>query len=225
LNAKLRYFEFLRYKNNVYNSKRFQVFPESKMATKHFKLDSTILNALKMTSISVDREDGKASLLRGRQRPTLNRNIDPNIGFVPENPWIELFDLQRFGVDDHTALSMTTDGFGVCLSMGGEDRGDNEEEVEEDDDEEVEEEEEQAAEEEEGRRQDGEDDASDDADFIDIRNFEHGLFKLEKLNALPLAWTLRDVEYIGVDPGLKSVVTAVRSDDPNDKLEITSGIH
>ena len=110
---------------------------------------------------------------------------------------------------------MPTDGFEVCLSIGEENQQDDEDDDDDDDEEEVEVEEEEENQEE----------VYPDEDFIDIRNFDHGLFKLEKLDALPLAWTLRDVEYIGVDPGLKSVVTAVRSDDPNDKLEITSGIH
>ena len=204
LKSKLRYLEFLRHMNSISNNKRFQLFPEYKMTTKHFKLDSSILGALRMTSINADRESGKISLSR-RRRPRLNRNLNPDGQLAPVNPWLELFDLQEFGVDEDSPLSMTTDGFGVCLSIGEENQQDDE-----DDDEEEENQDEEVY---------------PDEDFIDIRNFDHGLFKLEKLDALPLAWTLRDVDYIGVDPGLKSVVTAVRSDDPNDKLEITSGIH
>jgi len=226
LKSKLRYFEFLRYQNSVHNNKRFQVFPEYKMTTKHFKLDPTILKALKMTSISVDRESGKSSLNRGK-RKRLDRNLYPDMPLAPENPWLELFDLQTFGVDEHTSLSMTTDGFGVCISIGDENEQDIEEEGDEEEggEEEGDEEDDGDYGDEEGTEQDGEENVDADEEFIDIRNFDHGLFRLEKLNALPLAWTLREVDYIGVDPGLKSVVTAVRSDDLNDKLEISSGAH
>ncbi|KAH8552178.1 hypothetical protein BGW37DRAFT_519713 [Umbelopsis sp. PMI_123] len=181
------------------------------MTTKHFKLDPTILKALNMTSISVDRESGKSSLNSGK-RKRLDRNLYPDMPLAPENPWLDLFDLQTFGVDEHTSLSMTTDDFGVCISIGDENEQDIEEEGDEEEggEEEGDEEDDGDYGDEEGTEQDGEENVDADEE-------------LEKLNALPLAWILREVDYIGVDSGLKSVVTAVRSDDLNDKLEISSG--
>src|ERR1700710_562028 len=135
LKSKLRYLEFLRDMNSISNNKRFQLFPEYKMTTKHFKLDSVFLGALRMTSINVDRESGKISLSR-RRRPRLNRNLNPDGQLATVNPWLEVFDLQEFGVDEDSPLSMTTDGFGVGLSIGEENQQDDEDD---DDDEEEEE--------------------------------------------------------------------------------------
>jgi hypothetical protein len=108
---------------------------------------------------------------------------------APENPWLELFDLQTFGVDEHTSLSMTTDGFGVCISIGDENEQDIEEEGDEEEggEEEGDEEDDGDYGDEEGTEQVGEENVDADEEFIDIRNFDHGLFRLEKLNAIPLA--------------------------------------
>ena len=62
-----------------------------------------------------------------------------------------------------------------------------------------------------------------DEELIDINQYDHGMFKLQKLHPLRLAETLRTAHLIGVDPALTSIITAVRSADPNNRLEVSSG--
>jgi hypothetical protein len=62
-----------------------------------------------------------------------------------------------------------------------------------------------------------------DQELTDISQYDHGMFKLQKLHPLRLAETLTTAGHIGVEPGLRSIIIAVRSEDPNDKLEVSSG--
>jgi hypothetical protein len=103
---------------------------------------------------------------------------------------------------------MTTDGFGVTVTLGDAGDGGDEEDAEEDEDED---------------QEDAEDDDDDEETLIDLRSVNKGLFKLQKVHPLFLAETLRTSSLIGVDPGLKSLITGVRSDNPRDKIELTSG--
>jgi hypothetical protein len=50
-----------------------------------------------------------------------------------------------------------------------------------------------------------------DEELIDITQYDHGMFKLQKWYPLRLAETLRTAGLIGVDP-------AVRSEDQNDQV-------
>jgi hypothetical protein len=73
--------------------------------------------------------------------------------------------------------------------------------------------------------QEDDDDMEEDRNeqLIDITQYDHGMFKLQKLRPLRLAETLRTADLIGVDPALKSIIIAVRSAYPNDRLEVSSG--
>jgi hypothetical protein len=140
-----------------------------------------------------------------RRRSTINRALvgtNTNVDL-----WAEIFDVSGIERDEQTKISMTTDGIGVSVTFG------QEQDAEEDDDDEEEEE------------QEDDDDMEEDRDeeLIDITQYDHGMFKLQKLHPLSLAETLRTAGLIGVDPGLKSIITAIRSEDPNDKLEVSSG--
>jgi hypothetical protein len=207
LKSKLRYLEFLRFKNSQHNSKRFQLFPEYKMGTKYFRIDAKILGQLRNATLTVDWETGKPFMQAARRRrSTINRALvgtNTNVDL-----WAEIFDLSGIQRDEQTKISMTTDGIGVSVTFG------EEQDAEEEDDDDEEEEE-----------QEDDDDMEEDRDeeLIDITQYDHGMFKLQKLHPLRLAETLRTAGLIGVDPGLKSIITAVRSEDPNDKLEVSSG--
>lgn len=58
----------------------------------------------------------------------------------------------------------------------------------------------------------------------DISETPKGQFPLQKVTPDSLAVIMSDAQPIGVDPGLKSLVTAVRSDDPADNVQITAGM-
>lgn len=49
------------------------------------------------------------------------------------------------------------------------------------------------------------------------------MFKLLKLDPQSVQAELESADLIGVDPGLKSLITAVRSENPYDKMQITKG--
>jgi hypothetical protein len=177
------------------------------MGTKYFRIDTKILGQLRMATLTVDWETGKPFMQAARRRRrTINRALvgtNTNVDL-----WAEIFDLSGIQRDEQTKISMTTDGIGVSVTFG------EEQDAEEEDDDDEEEEE-----------QEDDDDMEEDPDeeLIDITQYDHGMFKLQKLHLLRLAETLRTAGLIGVDPGLKSIITAVRSEDPNDKLEVSSG--
>jgi hypothetical protein len=112
LKSKLRYLEFLRFKNSQHNSKRFQLFPEYKMGTKYFRIDAKILGQLRNATLTVDWETGKPFMQAARRRrSTINRALvgtNTNVDL-----WAEIFDLSGIQRDEQTKISMTTDGIGV----------------------------------------------------------------------------------------------------------------
>jgi hypothetical protein len=57
----------------------------------------------------------------------------------------------------------------------------------------------------------------------DISNSTKGQFPLEKVTSESLAAIMNGANLIGVDPGMKSLVTAVRSDNPRDNVQLTAG--
>jgi hypothetical protein len=191
--------------NSEHNTKRFQLVPEYKMGTKYFRIDVKILSKLRNATLTVDWQTGKPFMQAARRRRnTINRALVGTSTNV--DLWAEVFDLSGIRRDEQTKFSMTTDGIGVPVTFG------NEQEAEVDDNEEEEE-------------QEDDDDMEEDRDeeLIDITQCDHGMFKLQNWHPLRLAESLRTAGLIGVDPGLKSIITAVRSEDPNDKLEVSSG--
>jgi hypothetical protein len=48
-------------------------------------------------------------------------------------------------------------------------------------------------------------------------------FPLENVTSESLAAIMNGANLIGVDPGMKSLVTAVRSDNPRDNIQLTAG--
>jgi hypothetical protein len=58
----------------------------------------------------------------------------------------------------------------------------------------------------------------------DISSTTKGNFPLEMVTPESLSVILATANLIGVDPGMKSLVTAVRSDNPTDNVQLTSGI-
>ena len=58
----------------------------------------------------------------------------------------------------------------------------------------------------------------------DISKTTKGQFPLEKVTSESLASVMTGATLIGVDPGMKSLVTAVRSDNPVDNVQLTAGI-
>ena len=61
-------------------------------------------------------------------------------------------------------------------------------------------------------------------DKKDISKSTKGQFPLEKVTSESLATVMTGATLIGVDPGMKSLVTAVRSDNPVDNVQLTAGI-
>ncbi|CAO3674293.1 unnamed protein product [Umbelopsis vinacea] len=165
LKSKLRYLEFLRFKNSQHNSKRFQLFREYKMGTKYFRIDAKILGQLRMATLTVDWETRKPFMQATRRRRSA---INP------------------------------------ALEQDAEEDDDNEEEKEQEDDNDME--------------------KDRDQELTDISQYDHGMFKLQKLHPLRLAETLKTAGHIGVEPGLRSIIIALRSEDPNDKLKVSSAI-
>jgi hypothetical protein len=60
-------------------------------------------------------------------------------------------------------------------------------------------------------------------ELIDLSSRSKGMFKLLKLDPQSVQAELQSADLIGVDPGLKSLITAVRSENLYDKMQITKG--
>jgi hypothetical protein len=143
------------------------------MGTKYFCIYAKILGKLRLATLAVDRGVWKTfHASRKKKRST----IHPGLVGTNTNAdlWAEKFDLSGVQRGEQTKLSMTTDGIGVSITIG------HKQEAEEDDEEEEEEE------------QEDDDDMEEDGDqeLIDITQYDHGMFKLQKLHSLKLAKTL-----------------------------------
>ena len=58
----------------------------------------------------------------------------------------------------------------------------------------------------------------------DISQIFKGQFPLEKVTAESLGTVLNGANLIGVNPGMKSLVIAVRSDNPADNVQLSAGM-
>jgi hypothetical protein len=63
-----------------------------------------------------------------------------------------------------------------------------------------------------------------DGELLDLNSFRKGIFKLDKVEHQSIQTALEGSTLIGVDPGMKSLITAVRSENPSDTVQVTQGM-
>jgi hypothetical protein len=96
---------------------------------------------------------------------------------------------------------MTSDGVGCCVTFGPQ-----------------------------PRRRRGEEQAQvarrtrQEGELLDLNRFGKGIFKLDKVEHQSIETALEGSTLIGVDPGMKSLITAVRSGNPSDTVQVTQGM-
>ncbi|KAJ2957000.1 hypothetical protein NQZ79_g7213 [Umbelopsis isabellina] len=190
-----RYFKFLRSVGQTLDCRRFQLFPEYKMVTKHFHIDEIVLGHLCRKQIAKQYGVTAKAIEPSKQRNSFHRNI-------PEH------------------ISISTDGYGCRVTVGGGPRLPAEPIDEED----------SAGEGSSGptsrtsrKRKRKPSRKRPKNEIKDISNTSKGRFRLEKVTPESLSQIMVAADLIGVDPGMKSLMTAVRSDNPHDKVEPTSG--
>lgn len=213
LQPRLSYLRFLRQILATHNARRFQLFPIYQIVSKYFHIDEMILRQLCNKRIERDR---KGNIALRQTRP-------PNDPLqVEENIWQRVFNLRRIGLRQVPEnLSVETDGYGACVSFSittaanndapndvqnnvrGGRRGRQ-----------------RTA----RRRGRGRRTARQNDELIDVTDRNKGMLKLTRIEHNSLRQRIHGHDVIGVDPGLKSVITAVRSEDPSDKLEISAGL-
>ncbi|CAO3661638.1 unnamed protein product [Umbelopsis ramanniana] len=196
----LSYYKFLRNIRSNCDARRFQIFPEHKMTTKYFHLDEQILGELRRYTMVAE---NKWPIALQRQLYREEGSEETSSMSI----WHQIFHLDRLSNKAATNhIGMSTDGFECSVSFKPQpnesrDRSQSR----------------SSASRNQSRR------STEQEELIDLSSRSKGMFKLLKLDPQSVQAELESADLIGVDPGLKSLITAVRSENLYDKMQITKG--
>ncbi|GAB5588228.1 hypothetical protein Unana1_03128 [Umbelopsis nana] len=193
LAAILAYQKFLRVIRARLNSRRFQLFPESKMVTKYFNIDQIVLE--KLCEVQVKKTPKGNPSFQEIEPATAMPEDDPSdLDNYSSNIWERVFNFQSIAKFQITLVSVLMD-MAVVSQLVEDDVGDPHRTI-------------MLAKEEKK----------------DISASKKGQFPLQKITPENLSTIMNGSNPIGVDPGLKSLVTSVRSNNPADNVQITAGM-